>query len=90
MTKNELALKHHKANDFMHTVLNESIDYLNDEVVKETAVCNSESEELGTTWELEVRDKIEVYWPLGDRNYPGSVAEYSENRGKHLLAYDDG
>ena len=39
---------------------------------------NSETEKPGTTHEVCVGDKIEVYWPLDDNYHPGSVSEYSE------------
>ena len=90
ITDNELALKYQEANDFMDTALNESIDSIA-MAVNDTCdtVSSTEPDELGPTRELKIGDKIEVYWPLDDQYYPGSVSEYAEDTGKHRIAYDD-
>ena len=91
-TENELALKYQKANDIMDTALNESIDSITMDAGNPTddSVSSTEPDELGPTRELKIGDKIEVYWPLDDQYYPGSVSEYAEATGKHRIAYDDG
>ena len=74
----------------MDMALYESIDSLSDDAVNASDNSYTEYEELGPTRELRVGDKIEVYWPLYDQCYPGSVSEYSEATGKHRIAYHDG
>ena len=54
------------------------------------SVSSTEPDELGTTRELKIDDKIEVYWTLDDQYYPGSVSEFAVATGKHRIAYDDG
>ena len=68
------------------------IDSLDKDSPNEAYDCVSitETEELGATHELQVGDKIEVYWPLDDQYYPGPVSDYSEATGKHRIAYDNG
>ena len=91
ITNNELALNYQEASDIMDTALDESIDSLNKDTLEKIDDCVSitETNELVPTHELRVGDKIEVYWPLDDQYYPGSVVEYSEATGKHLISYDD-
>lgn len=38
--------------------------------------------------EPELGDRLEVYWPLDDRYYAGSVMDVKED-GRHLIHYDD-
>ena len=92
ITKNELALKYQEANDITDTALNESIDSITMDAVNTTddSVSSTEPDELGSTRELKIGDEIEIYWPLDDQYYPGSVYEYSEATGKHRIAYDGG
>ena len=54
------------------------------------SVSTTEPDELGPTPELKIGDKIEVYWPLYDQYYPGSVSKYAEATGKHRISYDGG
>ena len=61
----------------MDMTLNESIDSLSKVAVNEYDESCTEPEELGSTRELRVVDKIEVYWPLDVQFYPGSVSEYA-------------
>ena len=76
----------------MDIALNESIDSLNKDTSNEPGenVGITETEELCPTLQLQVGDKVEVYWPLDDQYYPGSVSDYSEATGKHRIAYDGG
>ena len=63
-----------------------TIGSLNKDTSNESDDCVSitETEEIGPTHELE------IYWPLGDQYYPGSVSHYSEATEKHRIAYGDG
>ncbi len=35
-------------------------------------------------------DRIEVWWPIDERFYPGKVSEFSSSTGSHRVDYDDG
>ena len=40
------------------------------------------------THDLCAGDKFEMYYPLDDKFYPGSISEYEENTAKHKKAND--
>ena len=92
ITNDELAIKYKEANDQLNSVLDTSIYSIpagsgNED---DDDTTNTEPEELGTTRDLCVGDEIEVYWPLDNKFYTGSITEYNENTGKLIIAYDDG
>ena len=92
ITDYELAIKYQAANDQLNSVLDTWIYSISNESKNEDDddTKNSEPEELSTTHDLCFGDKIEVYWPLDDKLYPGSTSEYEENTGKHIIAYGNG
>ena len=55
-----------------------------------------ETEQLGTTGEttgeedLGEGSRIEVYWPLDYKYYPGTIAKYDKESKTHIIEYDDG
>ena len=58
-------MKHQEANDLLDSSLDTSINCLPEEAGNEAAdiASTSEPEELGTTYDIIVGAKIEVYWP---------------------------
>ena len=46
-----------------------------------------EPEQLEKTWQedLTVGSRIEVYWPLDSKYYPGIIAKYDKERKKHII-----
>lgn len=52
---------------------------------------NQDFGHIGPTFprELNTGDKMEVFWPIQARYYPGIVSNYDEATGKHVIHYDD-
>ena len=52
----------------MDTALNESIDSITIDAMKDTddSIGSTEPDELGPTRELKIGDKVEAYWPSED------------------------
>jgi len=52
---------------------------------------NMSDDELGLTNSgPSVGDKVQVYWPLDNTYYSGSLVSYNHETGKHHVLYDDG
>ena len=85
-------MKYHEAFDVLDNSLGNSIDDLPyDETVTDRVDCTlSDSEEIGTTRNISVGDKIEVFWPLDDQYYPGKIELYDRKSGKYGVTYGDG
>ena len=50
---------------------------------------NSNPGEIRCTHSLSAGDHVEVFWPIGDQYYPGTITAYNQSTGFRNVSYDD-
>ena len=77
--------------DALDIALVESVDDIPDQEEEPdlTETEPADSGEMGPTHNIEVGDRVEVYWSGDEEYYPGTADSYDPDSGKHAINYDD-
>ena len=75
ISDDELAVKYQEAIDVLDSCLSDSVDDLPEQemVLDLTEAEPGDNEEIGPTHNIEVGDRVEVYWSGDDEYYPGTI-----------------